>query len=90
MQGLQKTGIRTPGDYVGLYLHGRREYVDAQSEEFLICVGVRFSLVRLFCLKEQSDHQISPIRRMVLEHQGPLPGNGGDSVTQRFIFQVFA
>ena len=91
MQNLLKTGIRTPCNYVGLYLPGRRGYVDAQSEdEFLFCVGVLFSLVRLFCLKEQLDCQVSPIWRMVLEHQGALCGIRGDSVTHRFIFQVFA
>lgn len=33
MKDIQKSGIRTPCNYVGVYLPGRRGYVDAQSED---------------------------------------------------------
>lgn len=39
--GHSEIGIRTPCNYVGVYLPGRRGYVDAQSEDvFLFSVGV--------------------------------------------------
>lgn len=73
-----------------IYLEGEDMLMHKVKTTISILCWGPLSLVRLFCLKEQLDHQVSPICRMVLEHQGPLCGIHGDSVTQRFMFQVFA
>lgn len=72
-----------------IYLEGEDMLMHkVKTNVSILCWGP-LSLVRLFCL-EELYHQVPPIWRMVLEHQGPLCGIREDSGTQRFIFQVFA